>query len=225
MSDFLLGFFIGSVKIFLLVPMNLFQNQKLKMGLIVFGTLLLVLLAWSKLQNPGSLPESVAPSDIEIKTEINEIIKNAVLALNNNQGERAVVLLEDAIAKHRNQMDLQLHLGMAYRKTKKFEKADQVYQQLLEKYPSCLPCRNNQAVNWIQMEKAQEAIDILNEVLQQDPTYSDAQLNLGIAYEKSGQIQMASSAYQQFLKMIPANDSRPEPAMARERIRRLQEGL
>ncbi|MBF0491168.1 MAG: tetratricopeptide repeat protein [Deltaproteobacteria bacterium] len=205
--------------------MKLFQNQKLKLTLVTLVPLLLVLFAWGRLQNPGSLPDAIAPQSIEAKTEIGEIIKNAVLALNNGQGDRAIVLLEDAVVKYPEQMDLQLHLGMAYRKTKKFLQADKVYKKLLLKYPECLPCKNNDAVNLIQMTKTQEALDLLTEVLKQDSTYLDAQLNLGIAYEKNGQILQAISAYQQYLKMISTNDSRPEPAMARERIRHLEEGL
>ncbi len=205
--------------------MKLFQNQKLKLLLVTLIPLLLVLLAWGKLQNPGTLPDSIVPQNIEAKTEIGEIIKNSVVALNNSQGERAVFLLEEAVLKYPEQMDLQLHLGMAYRKTKKFSKADEVYKKLLEKYPECLPCKNNHAVNLIQMTQTQEALVLLTDVLNADPTYSDAQLNLGIAYERDGQIVQAITAYQKYLKMISTNDSRPEPAMARERIRHLEEGL
>ena len=205
--------------------MKLSENQKLKYALVTLIPLVLVLLAWGRLQNPGSLPESIAPQNIEAKAEMNEIIKSSVLALNSSQGERALALLEEANKKFPNQMDLQLHLGMAYRKTKKYTQADEVYKKLLEKYPECLPCKNNYAVNLIQMDKSEEALTILTDLIKLDSTYTDVQSNLGIAYEKNGQITQAIAAYQQYLKSIPANDGRAEPAMVRERIRRLEEGL
>jgi tetratricopeptide (TPR) repeat protein len=166
---------------------------------------------------PSSTPKTTA--------EIQGILTQSILLMNQTNYDSAITLLEDSLKRYPKDEDLLLQLGIAYRKNKKHVEAEVVYQRLLQNYPGCIECLNNRAVNLVQGGDVSTAISLLQEVIGENPTYTGAHLNLGIAYEKAGQLKLAVASYQEYLKRIPINDSRPEPAMVRERVRQLQEGL
>lgn len=157
--------------------------------------------------------------------EIQQVLRQSQFAVTEARYGDSVRLLQDALKKDSQHLDLLLQLGMTHRRAKQFAEADRVYQQALQAHPRCMECLNNRAVNLLQAGDVATAVGLLKEVVEKKGMYAEAHLNLAIAYEKSGQVRDAIASYQQYLKLIPSNDSRPEPAMARERIRQLQEGL
>ncbi|GEM_PF-4158399 len=158
-------------------------------------------------------------------SEIQELLSKSNSALGQGQYDQAVAILGEALQKYPHQQDLLLQLGMSYRKMKRHGEAEAIYQQLLQKNPDCMECLNNQAVNLLQWGETKKAEDILKQVTGKQANYPEAFLNLAIVFEKTDQIHSAVKAYQEYLKLVPMNDSRPEPAMARERLRHLEEGL
>jgi len=157
--------------------------------------------------------------------EIQEIIKRSHFMVLGNQGDQAVALLSETLKKYPNHQDILIQLAIVHRKTKLYSEAEKIYKQLMQSYPDCIECLNNYAVHLLIQGNADRAIEVLNLVQQKKPDYPEPYFNIAVAYEKSGQIKNASISYQRYLELVPLNDSRQEPAMARERIRRLQEGL
>ncbi len=157
--------------------------------------------------------------------EIQEIIKRSHFMVLGNQGDQAVALLNETLRKYPNNQDILIQLAIVHRKTKLYSESEKIYQQLIQTYPDCIECLNNYGVQLLMQGNPERAIEILNLVQQKKPDYPEPYFNIAVAYEKSGQIKNASVSYQRYLELVPLNDSRQEPAMARERIRRLQEGL
>ncbi len=170
----------------------------------------------------------VSSSKNQVQANINdvkEVITQAHLLLLTKKTHEAIGLLEAAVLEHPEEEDLLLEMGIAYRKAKRHDDAENIYQKALQNNPNCFECWNNRALNQIQAGNSIMAQAWLQEVLRKKPAYTDAYLNLGLAYEKAGQAQEAIDTYQEYLKAIPNNDSHAGPAMVRERIRRLQEEI
>ncbi len=204
------------------IPFKFHRNWLLGIGGVLVLVLAFVFLRggwWSTSSRP--LLTAGASSEAEVRG----VLLQSIRALNDKNYDLAIAGLNQALAKNPRQLDLMLQLGMTYRKARSFSEADRIYSQALRFYPDCIECLNNQAVNWLQAGDTRKAIELLTQVNQRKPDYSEAYFNLAIAYEKGGQIRSAVAAYQHYLQSIPVNDSHPEPAMARERVRRLQEGL
>ncbi len=157
--------------------------------------------------------------------EIQEIIKRSHFLVLGNQADQAVALLTETLKKYPNNQEVLIQLAIVHRKAKSYSQSEEIYKQLIQNAPDCIECLNNYAVNLLMSGNAERSIEILTLVQQKKPDYPEPYFNIAVAYEKAGQIKNASTAYQRYLELVPLNDSRQEPAMARERIRRLQEGL
>ncbi|GEM_PF-6908925 len=202
----------------------LLQNKRL--SLLVFLILFLLLfLGIQKFWMGGAKTKSALLPNVDTNGEIQEIIKRSSFLVNAAKYEQAIVLLNETLRKYPNQQDVLLQLGMAYRKAKFYLQSEQIYQQALQFYPNCLECMNNLAVAVLMNGNVERAVSILSLVNQKKSDYPEAHFNLAVAYEKTGQMKNALSSYQRYLQLIPLSDSRQEPALARERVRRLQEGL
>jgi Tfp pilus assembly protein PilF len=62
----------------------------------------------------------------------------------------------------------------------------------------------------VQSGRAQEAVAMFTRALESEPDFYEARLNLGIAYQQSGQPEKAADVYREVLKKTP-------PRFARER--------
>lgn len=203
---------------------TLLQNKRTSF-LVLAVLVLLVAFGVQKFWMKGANPITAAVSRVDVNGEIEEIIKRSSILVSGGKFEQSIVLLNETLRKYPNQEDVLLSLGMAHRKSKSYLQAEQIYQQALQLNPECVECMNNLAVSLMMNGGVERAIGLLTVVNQKKPDYPEAHFNMAVAYEKSGQIKNAVNSYQRYLQLIPSNDSRQEPAMARERVRRLQEGL
>jgi len=175
-------------------------------------------------KDPGAEPPNTG-LNVSSSVEIKEVLRQNSLLQRSGRFNDSMTLLREALRKYPDDLDLSLSLGITLRKARLSAQAEEIYSILLKKNSSCLECLNNQAVNWLQTGEVERAIAGLLSLQMRAPQFADAALNLAVAYEKAGQSRLALDSYQKYLKLISVNDSRSEPALARERIRRLEEGL
>ncbi len=200
--------------------------QNKRVGILV--VLILVLLLFFGIQKfwmGGAKTKLVVGANPDSNGEIQEIIKRTSFLVNAGKFEQGIVILNETLQKYPNQKDVLLQLGIAHRKAKSYLQSEQIYQQALQFYPECLECMNNLAVTVMMNGNVERSIALLDVVSQKKPDYPEGHFNLAVAYEKTGQIKNAVASYQRYLQLVASNDSRQEPAMARERVRRLQEGM
>ncbi len=204
---------------------NLPLQNKRAVYLIVLILLLLLFLGVQKFLLGKSKTNSSLFSNTDTNGEIQEIIKRTSFLVNAGKFEQAIVILNETLHKYPNQYDVLLQLGIAHRKAKSYLQSEQVYKQSLQLYPDCIECMNNLAVTVMMNGNVERSIALLTVVNQKKPDYPEGYFNMAVVYEKMGQIKNAVNSYQRYLQLVSSNDSRQEPAMARERVRRLQEGL
>lgn len=202
----------------------LFQNKRVTI-LVALILFLLLFFGIQKFWMGGVKPKSVTTANVDTNGEIQEVVKRTSFLVNAGKFEQAIVILNEALIKYPNQQDILLQLGIAHRKAKSYLQAEQVYQQALKLNPACIECMNNLAVTVLMNGHVDRSIALLGEVNKKKPDYPEGHFNLAVAYEKSGQLKNAVQSYQRYLQLVASNDSRQEPAMARERVRRLQEGM
>ena len=207
-----------------LSPQMLLQNKR-AVVLVVLILVLLLFVAYQKFGKGGVKAKSPLQVTTDTNGEIQEIIKRSSILVNGGKIEEAIVLLNETLRKYPNQQDILLQLGIAYRKSKSYLQSEQIYQHALQFDPECVDCMNNLAVTLMMNGKVERAVELLGVVSQKKPDYPEAYFNIAVAYEKTGQIKNAVNAYQRYLQLVPMSDSHQEPAIARERVRRLQEGL
>lgn len=202
---------------------SLLKNKRTAL-LILLILCLLLFVGFQKWKGGVKIKLALLPS-VDTNGEIQEILKRSSVLVSGGKVEEAIVFLNETLLKYPNQQDVLLQLGMAHRKGKAYLQSEQIYKQALQLYPDCIECENNLAVTVLMNGNAERAIGLLSLINQKKPNYPEAHFNLAVAYEKTGQTRNAVSSYQKYLQLVPQNVSHQEPAMARERVRHLQEGL
>lgn len=94
----------------------------------------------------------------------------------------AVVLLEDAIGLFPQNTDVQAQLLNAYMVSGQMDQAMERYQQFVENDPNNKIYRYNYGSLLLEAEQYEEAITQLAKAVELDPSYGNAQYNLGAAY-------------------------------------------
>jgi len=203
---------------------TLLQNKRVSI-LVTLILILFLFIGFQKFWKGGIKSRSPLSITTDTNGEIQEIVKRSSILVNGGKIEEAIVLLNETLHKYPNQQDVLLQLGMAHRKSKSYLQSEQIYQQAIQYDPECIDCMNNLAVTLMMNGKVERAVALLTAVNQKKPDYPEAYFNLAVAYEKTGQIKNAVNSYQKYLQLVSLSDSRQEPAIARERARRLQEGM
>jgi Tfp pilus assembly protein PilF len=214
----------GGKKMNKLKQMKTEKRTFIGIGIIALGLTLIYLGVVQAKPTPKSSPFT-SLANHSSTNEVQEILHQSALALSDEKYDAAVLLLEEALKKHPKNLDLMLQLGITYRKTGNLSGADEINQQALQANPNCAECLNNRAVALLETGEFQTAIELFKTAIQKRTPYPEAVLNLGIAYEKNGETQQAIDFYQQYLQLAPSHEDHPESALARERIRKLQEGF
>jgi tetratricopeptide (TPR) repeat protein len=84
-------------------------------------------------------------------------------------------------------------------------KARELYQQCLAKNPTLISAKTKLAMTYVSSETPMTGIMLLREVLEQEPNYEPAQMNLGLLSLKSGQIDKALARFKTVYKNNPQN--------------------
>ena len=100
------------------------------------------------------------------------------------------------------------NLGNARRDAGNAAGAEEAYRTALEHDPRSADAANGMGVLLVQRERSTDAIAWFERALAGDDTFVDAHLNLGIAYQESGQRDKAAEQYRRVLALA-APGSKP----------------
>lgn len=132
--------------------------------------------------------------------------------------ERSITLYREVLASHPNDAVLHNDLGMVFLKQELYSAAEAEFNQSLELDQGCAECLNNLGYLKTLLGDMVEAETYLKKATQLKSPYPDPFFNLGVLYEKGGDIGNAVKAYRQYLVLLP-----PDDVMARKVQNHLQE--
>lgn len=84
-------------------------------------------------------------------------------------------------------------------------KAQEAYKKVLELNPRQLQAKTNMAMTYVQSGTPMQAIGLLREVLEEEPNFEPALMNLGVLSMQSNQFDKAADRFQQVLRINPKN--------------------
>lgn len=154
----------------------------------------------SHFSNKGVFPPAGTIHTIEVNgAPIGVVVKrlnkddfNGIQLLKEGKIAEATVLLEKARQADPENEVVRLYLANAYINSGKFTEGLQECQKALEIFPEYLGAMVTMAIAYININQNDNAIFMLNEVLNQDPTNRDAAQYLAMAYERKGDINTAN---------------------------------
>jgi arylsulfatase A-like enzyme/Flp pilus assembly protein TadD len=106
-----------------------------------------------------------------------------------------------------------VNLGNACRALGDLDEAETAYRAALEREPRAPDALNGLAVALVQQGRARDAVPLLEQALQADRGFVEARLNLGIAFQESGDRVRAAEQYRAVLR-APAHFARERNAAA-----------
>jgi tetratricopeptide (TPR) repeat protein len=137
------------------------------------------------------------------KYEKNDPLSNFIMGYLSNKLEKndnAYIYYEKAIKATSTYMLAYIHYGEFYFSRKKYEEAERIWKQGLEKkYSSTIASRL--ATLYTNTKKYDEAISINNELLEKYPKNIEPYFNIGKIYELQGNYKKAIEYYDKALKM------------------------
>jgi cytochrome c-type biogenesis protein CcmH/NrfG len=96
-----------------------------------------------------------------------------------------------------------MNLGNARRESGDAARAEQAYRTALDRDPRSPDAANGIGVLLVQQHRAPEAIRWFEQALAGSPRFVEARLNLGIAYQETGNRDKAIEIYRQVQKETP----------------------
>jgi arylsulfatase A-like enzyme/Flp pilus assembly protein TadD len=112
------------------------------------------------------------------------------------------------------------NLGNARRELGSLDAAGAAYRKALDVDGGHVDALNGLGVTLVQQKRAREAVPLLTRALERAPDFHQARLNLGIAYQESGDAATAAAVYREILAAAPSSAARERRAAA-ELLRQL----
>ncbi len=94
--------------------------------------------------------------------------------------------------------------AVAYHQAHRFEEAGSLYQQILEQQPQHADSLHLLGLTQYQRGRNTPAADLISRAIQSDSTKPHFHFNLGLVFEKTGELDKALRAYQQALHLKPS---------------------
>jgi tetratricopeptide (TPR) repeat protein len=100
------------------------------------------------------------------------------------------------------------NLGNAYRASGQLDRATDAYKKALDRDHTLVDAANGIGVVLVQQKRAADAVKYFEQAVMHDVTFGEAHLNLGIAFQESGQRERALNQYKivEQLKSATARD-------------------
>jgi tetratricopeptide (TPR) repeat protein len=137
----------------------------------------------------------LAPEDIDIKTEL------AKLYGEQKRYDDQIAVLKDLLKLDPSNEAAQGDLARAYELSGRDPL--EVYGERFEKNPDNVSYGLDYADRLLNADRASDAIDVLNQVLQVDPSSKVAYRKLASAYDQADRLEDAANAYQEVFKLDP----------------------
>ena len=130
----------------------------------------------------------------------------AKIMLAQNELESANSMFLKLIKKFPKNIDIVLYYGYTNEKLKNYIKAEELYRQILLWEPEHHKALLRLGTILIKLGKRAEARSFLESLTQKYPMYNVAWWNLGIVYYQIGEIELAEMAWEESLRLDPANN-------------------
>lgn len=137
----------------------------------------------------------MAPSDLAVMNDLSKLYKE------NNRFDDQIFILEKILKLDGNNEIAQSELAMAFESSGR-DPLD-VYRKRYDDNPDNLSYGLDYADRLIQVDRQEDAIPILTEVINQDPSSKLAYRRLGEANKSIDQLKKAASAYEELFKIDP----------------------
>jgi choline-sulfatase len=134
--------------------------------------------------------------------------------------DSAIVAFERAVQADPTNAEYWVNLGNARRAAGEMNRAADAYRTASALEPRSADAANGLGVLLVQQQRPAEAIPLFERALQASPDFVEARLNLGIAYQESGQHDRARDAYRDVLAR--ASRDAPERRAATDLLRSLE---
>jgi Tfp pilus assembly protein PilF len=119
--------------------------------------------------------------------------------IQSGKATEAVPAFERAVQDDPSNASFWINLGNARRETGDTVRAEQAYRTALEHDPRSADAANGMGVLLVQQHRSGEAIRWFEQALAGSPRFVEARLNIGIAYQESGNRERAADAYRRVL--------------------------
>jgi tetratricopeptide (TPR) repeat protein len=134
-------------------------------------------------------------------------VTRGTIAVKAGDWTSARAAFEAAIQKNPKQADAHYYLGLVMDKTGEKAAAEKSYKTALELQPDLQEAAENLTAIYIETQKFDEAIVIAKKALTRNSKNAEMQLNLAVALSGKGDIDGATKAFEDALKLAP-NDAR-----------------
>jgi len=139
----------------------------------------------------------LSPEDVDIKTELSKLYEKE------GRYEDQIVVLKDLLKIQPNNEGAQSDLAQAYEKSGRDPL--EVYKSRFESNPDNISYGLDYSDKLLEADRANEAIDILKQVVDEDPTSKVAFRKLAQAYDSADDLESAAKTYEKLFKLDPRN--------------------
>lgn len=114
---------------------------------------------------------------------------------------QAIQNLRNSIYIDRDNLNAQIQLGLAHEALEEPEMALLIYKTIMDNHPSYVRAYEQTSFLLMDMQRYQEAGQILSKLVKIFPECTHAYLGLGVCYEKLGNVKRAKRYYNKFLSL------------------------
>ncbi|WP_169928252.1 tetratricopeptide repeat protein [Labilithrix luteola] len=147
------------------------------------------------------------PADGPAASGSSEDVSKGTAAIKAGDWNTARASFESAIKKNPKQADAHYYLGLVMDKTGDRAAAEKHYRDALNLQPDLQEAAENLTAIYVESQKYDDAITLAKGVLSRNAKNADMQLNLASALSGKGDLDAASKAFDEALKLSP-NDAR-----------------
>ena len=139
----------------------------------------------------------LSPEDVDIKTELSKLYANE------GRYDDQIIVLKDLLKIQPNNEGAQSDLAQAYEKSGR-DPLD-VYKSRYESNPNNISYGLDYSDKLLEADRPSQAIDILKQVVDEDPTSKVAFRKLAQAYDTADDLESAAKTYEKLFRLDPRN--------------------
>jgi tetratricopeptide (TPR) repeat protein len=161
----------------------------------------------AKPASSATAPAAGGGTDGPVAASTSDDVTKGTAAVKAGDWTGARAAFEAAIKKNPKQADAHYYLGLVMDKTGDRPAAERNYKTALELQPDLLEAAENLTAIYVEQQKYDDAIAIAKKALAKNAKNSEMQLNLAVALSGKGDVDNATKAFDDAVKLAP-NDAR-----------------
>lgn len=143
------------------------------------------------------------PLQKQIEMDVIRLMNQAHQAYMSGELNHALYLYQQILLRDPTCVTAYSNLGVIFSRNWDFDIAEGFFKQALDISPNDCAVLNNYSNSLQKQDRLEEAVDVCDQILQQDPTYRGAIHNKAIALRKLGRIDEALLLFKTLVKMEP----------------------